>query len=266
MNIPEPDDQHHVKLVRYIEGLAANAWPAERVEHMDGWRLRFAQGVTQRANSVWPNIHGGQLPLEIRLAVVERFYAHYGLPARYQLCPAAQPADLDAILAERGYRANERTTVQTVDIANVLRCIEDNPTVAVTVADHFAAHWFTTYSEAESMSTIQREVRCGIVGRIAQPTGFALGFVGGHAVAVGLGVIEDGWVGVFCMATRQQFRRQGAAMAVLCALAQWGWHQGATQMYLQVMPQNESGWMLYHRVGFETLYDYHYRELATAHV
>ncbi|MCH8283761.1 MAG: hypothetical protein IIC20_04195 [Chloroflexi bacterium] len=32
-----------------IEELAANAWPAELVDELDGWRLRFNWGVTSRA-------------------------------------------------------------------------------------------------------------------------------------------------------------------------------------------------------------------------
>ncbi len=32
-----------------IEELAANAWPAELVDELDGWRLRFNWGATSRA-------------------------------------------------------------------------------------------------------------------------------------------------------------------------------------------------------------------------
>jgi ribosomal protein S18 acetylase RimI-like enzyme len=83
-------------------------------------------------------------------------------------------------------------------------------------------------------------------------------------VAVGLGVLEQGWVGVFCMNTRPEFRRQGAGQAVLRALAGWGDEAGATRMYLQVMEENQPAGGLYTRAGFGTLYTYHYREATPA--
>src|SRR4051794_3530498 len=94
-----------VESVREIETMAFAAWPGLEVAKFDGWLARFAGGITRRANSVWPN---GQLAcdrMDSVLAEVEKFYAQRKLPARFQICPAAQPADLDEILLERGYRA-----------------------------------------------------------------------------------------------------------------------------------------------------------------
>ena len=64
------------------------------------------------------------------------------------------------------------------------------------------------------------------------------------------------------MATQPAFRRQGAAGAILHALARWGQAHGATQIYLQVMQDNQPALALYAGAGFETLYRYHYRVLA----
>jgi len=81
----------------------------------------------------------------------------------------------------------------------------------------------------------------------------------GRPVAVGLGVVEAGWVGIFCMATLPAFRRQGAGAAVLRSLAEWGRQQGAEQVYLQVTEANVEARPLYAKAGFEMLYTYHYR-------
>ena len=43
----------------------------------------------------------------------------------------------------------------------------------------------------------------------------------GQVVALGMGVLEDGWLGIFNMATLPAFRRQGLAGAVLAGLADW---------------------------------------------
>lgn len=47
--------------VTFIEELPANPWPAEVVQALDSWRLRFNGGATSRANSVWANWAGGRV-------------------------------------------------------------------------------------------------------------------------------------------------------------------------------------------------------------
>jgi len=67
------------------------------------------------------------------------------------------------------------------------------------------------------------------------------------------------------MATAAVYRRQGAARAVVRALAEWASEGGAHRVYLQVMRDNTAAWALYHRLGFQTLYGYHYRSRAAVH-
>jgi hypothetical protein len=86
-----------------IERVAFDAWPAAEVRALGGWRLRFNHGVTSRGSSVWPGPGASEGTLDARLAAVERFYAERGAAACYQLCPAADPPELDAVLAARGY-------------------------------------------------------------------------------------------------------------------------------------------------------------------
>ncbi|NJN44821.1 MAG: GNAT family N-acetyltransferase [Anaerolineae bacterium] len=62
------------------------------------------------------------------------------------------------------------------------------------------------------------------------------------------------------MSTDIDFRRRGLATAVLQGLAKWGKEVGASNMYLQVMENNPGAKALYKKLGFETLYHYHYRE------
>src|SRR5690242_8028712 len=103
-------------LVRTLEELAFRAWPAEEVRVFEGWRLRFTHGVTNRANSVWPNVSEGALPLAARVREVESFYRARGVPAQFQITDAAQPDGLDAFLAEHGYVVRLPVGVQTASI------------------------------------------------------------------------------------------------------------------------------------------------------
>jgi ribosomal protein S18 acetylase RimI-like enzyme len=248
-----------LELIRRIENLAADAWPAAEVEDLDGWRLRANDGVTRRANSVWPNHNRGRQSLEEKLHAVEDFYAARNLPARFQICPAAMPAELDAVLAERGYVEEARTWVQTAELATVLKRTRARRSDVVRLSDQFKPTWFKTYYETEADGEKAAGARLGIVRRIVAPAGFAEVQHNGTPAALGMGVMEQGWVGIFAMATRPEFRRQGAATAVLHALAEWGHARGATRMYLQVMEENLAAQALYAGIGFETLYAYHYR-------
>ncbi len=253
--------------IRFIETLAMNAWPADEVELLDGWRMRFSRGVTRRANSVWPNQTGDALALGKKLDAVEAFYAAHNLPARYQICPAQQPIDLEEALAARGYAADASTQVQLAPLAGVVAgATTRNVNAAaptnwtVSVSETFDATWFATYRDAERFGADAATVRQAILCRIAPLTGFALLRIDNEPVALGLGVLEADHLGIFSMATRAEFRRRGAATAILGALVKWAQAHGGTRAYLQVMDNNSGAQQLYARLGFETLYRYHYRE------
>lgn len=253
-----------VELVYYLEELAANAWPAEVVEPLDGWRLRFTQGVSRRANSVWPNRSGTHYPLPEKLALVEEFYARYHLPARYQICPAAQPPGLEDLLVSRGYTADALTHVQTASVATVLQRTSNGAVAGVTLAETPTPPWLDAQRQLVPLDEQTAAVRQGIVQRIGRDTDatpvFALAEVAGEAIGAGLGVYESGWLGIFNMITHPQYRRRGVATAVLRRLAEWGHSQGAAQLYLQVMDNNPAAKSLYQGLGFATLYHYYYRE------
>ncbi len=245
-----------------LETIAAHAWPAAEVEECHGWRLRHTGGITRRANSVWPNGDTGDAPLAAKLARAETFYAERNLPVIFQICDAMQPADLDAQLAARGYGADAHTHVQTTALATMverLPSLRHYPAFEVEVSEEFDPLWFELYCESEEVGGHAAAMRGDILQRIAVPCGYVVLRAGGEPAAVGLGVLEAGWLGIYCMATRPEFRRQGAASAILRTLAVWAQLYDARDAYLQVMHRNAAAQALYARAGFVTAYDYHYR-------
>lgn len=255
--------QSQINLITHIEELAANAWPPAVMQAVDGWRLRFTDNVTRRANSVWPNGVGReQHRLLEKLAWVESFYARRGCPARFQLCPAAQPNDLDTILSDRGYISDARTAVQIVDLSTVITRTKRDAIHQVIVSETFDEAWFNAYCEAEEVDACAATVRRGILQRIGPRVGYAHLRIDGRSAGMGLAVMERGWVGIFSMATHPDFRRRGYATAVIHALADWGQTNQAERIYLQVMDRNKTAQALYAKLGFEALYHYHYRELV----
>lgn len=260
------DQARELALIRTLETLAANAWPAAEIAELAGWRLRHTTGVTRRANSVWPNHWGEAAQLATHLAEVEAFYQVRKLPARYQICPAALPVDLDVQLAQRGYASVARTAVQITPLIKILeqtKALRWYPNFAVEISEEFDETWFAVYSQVEQGDAANLAVRSEILRRIQAPVGFALLKIDDTPAAVGLGAVEAGWLGLFCMATLPAFRRQGAAHAILRTLAIWAAQlYDVRQAYLQVMEENSAAQAVYSRVGFTTLYHYHYREKA----
>ena len=57
--------------IEEIEGCANRAWPAALVEPLDGWLLRWSDGLTRRGNSAYPLADTGSLPLEEKVEAVE---------------------------------------------------------------------------------------------------------------------------------------------------------------------------------------------------
>jgi ribosomal protein S18 acetylase RimI-like enzyme len=212
---------------------------------------------------VWPNLHGGRVSLDEKLRAVEDHYTALGQPSIFQICDAAQPPELDATLAARGYRANSHTFVQAAPIRELLQNLPPlrlYPHFELEVSEEFDPAWFALYCASEEISGHAAAIRGSILQRIAPAHGFALLRIGGEPAAVGLGVVEAGWLGIFCMATAPAFRRQRAASAVLRTLAIWGQLYEAQHAYLQVMQHNTGAQQLYARAGFATAYHYHYRE------
>ena len=250
-------------LILEIEQLAFNAWPAAQIKQIDGWRMRYTAGVTRRANSVWANQSGNAIAIEQKLTAVEAFYQAHHLPPRYQICPAAQPADLDKILQARGYAAEDHTNVQTATISRVLsRCIYA-PIFRISARTVVNMDWFALQDDVEPAAdnNPERETRLQIMQRIQGKTLFMQAYVAQTAVAQIIGVVENNWLGVFSLYTSPAWRGQGAATALMARLLEEGQALGATQTYLQVMAENRKANDLYRRLGYTTQYQYHYSTL-----
>ena len=220
---------------------------------LDGWLLRHAWGTTRRANSVLAAADDKSISLDEKIARVEARYAAWNQPARFQISSASRLENLDQVLAARGYIFEAPTLVQVAPID----ALGVGPGRA-TLTDHADAEWI----RAMWLLDRGREPEPGaeeIIRATKAPAIHASVREGDEIIAVGRGVAEQGWLGIFGMGTHSLHRRRGLATEVLGALASWGREAGATRAYLQVEEGNTAARHLYAREGFVDAYRYHYR-------
>ena len=118
------------------------------------------------------------------------------------------------------------------------------------------------YRAVEKASLEKEKVRTWMLEHISPKAAFALLYLDNQPAAVGLGVFEDGYLGIFNMATLEAFRGRGGASTILAALIQWAKTQQAHTCYLQVVTENLKAQRIYQQVGFRNLYEYSYFEKA----
>jgi ribosomal protein S18 acetylase RimI-like enzyme len=237
-----------------IEELSLNAWPALQTLHYDGWALRFANRYTRRSNSV--NIlQSSTLPLDEKIAHCESVYAERVQDVVFKLTSFTEPPHLDALLEERGYSREAESGVQTLRLNDVGEKYPDN----VSIIDKPTEEWIELFCRLNGTVGEHKPTMISLLRNIVPRTAFAALKRDGEFVAVGLGVLERGHLGLFDIATAPYLRNRGLGTELVRSLLHWGQSEGAETAYLQVMKNNAPALRLYEKLGFSELYPYWYR-------
>ena len=120
------------------EELSLNAHPALQTQLYDGWVLRFANGYTNRANSVNP-LYPSTLDLQEKITECEKRYSIQGLPAVYKLTDGTDPR-IDKALEQQGYAFVKPTYVMSMDLWDKNLISRDCVTT-----NHACGEWLTAY-------------------------------------------------------------------------------------------------------------------------
>lgn len=238
-----------------LDDLMHRGWPALSVVEVDGWLVRLSKGVTHRANSALPVRAPGNL--SAALERVEQLYRDHGLAPTFQISPAAQPPDLDAVLADKGYERSSPTEVQVAGVDEVV-CRLAVTRWEAAVAEEPDDQWIDLWWSVDGRGGVEaRPVARRLLAK--GPALYASIRVGGDVAAVGRLALVNGWGGIYCMAVRPDVRRGGHASAVLRALLERASSRGVEHAWLQVGADNHPARALYRRAGFTNASRYHYR-------
>ena len=240
-----------------IEHLADAAWPAEEQLPLGTWKLRATHGVTRRANSVFTA--GGADVSEAQLMnwidAAETFYACRSLPTVFQVSDATGARRLDGLLEARGYRVDGASEVWTRALTDLAPLPVANDCPIVRRDDPDEAWFDCAFDELPDRRRVHEE----IVRRTAGPRVFVTTTANGDYAGCGMATGGHGYTGLFCMATRDAFRRRGLGLAMVRDLCAWGAARGDGVAFLQVMARNDAAHGLYRKAGFGRAYAYHYR-------
>ncbi len=244
-----------------LNRLLRAGWPAHAEVPVDGWIVRLASGVTQRANSVLPL----SAPADLASALdrVEQLYRANNVTPSFQVGPSAQPAHLDKVLAERGYQLCSRATIEVAAVDDVLSALAEVDSAQVRISAEPDADWMDLWWSVDSRGD---EAAKAVAHRI---------LVGGDALyadrrdehgssAIGRLALVDDWAGLYSLAVRPDARRSGQASSIIRALLEQARDQGVRHTWLQVLVDNHGARALYRRLGFRTAAEYHYRRLTSA--
>jgi N-acetylglutamate synthase len=238
--------------VRRLEELAFRGWPALETRDRAGWRLRFADGYTKRANSINALGQHAQIDLSALQSLEAAYRARNHAPV-WRLTPLAPPA-VDGILSTRGYRTIERSLLQVCPLhagfaaAPEVR-IHAEPTPA----------WIEAFCTHSPVRPEHRDTMRRMLAAIAAPAGFAFVEAAGRPLAMAIGAVEGDHMGLFDVLVMPEARRRGLARKITESLYAWAWGHGARFAYLQVVATNEAAMPLYAAQGFRTAYAYEYR-------
>jgi GNAT superfamily N-acetyltransferase len=241
-------------IARSVEPAAILAWPARETHDCLGWLMRFTSGFTHRGNSVATLFFEGA-SLDDAIASVERAYHGHGLAPMFQIASAVAPADLALQLEKRGYAAITPTYVCITTANDMTSTL---PPAGEVEISRLPSAGFENLVRQGSRSVEDGNERLEILARIQTPCICVAAFAEGRAVACGTATNVNGLVGINLMRTDVQFRRQGHALRVLSAMAEWASSQNASRIYLSVEQANAPALALYARASFERAYEYRY--------
>jgi ribosomal protein S18 acetylase RimI-like enzyme len=241
------------------------AWLAPDREEAGGWVLRAADGVTQRANSIWsrPAPDGRQDDNPALLRQARAWYRSRRLPVIFQIFDNARTEALNAFLDAEGFTRQSETLI----LVRGGGADSPLPDAGVELATEPSAEWLRLWWSVDGRGGADSLATAGAI-LAGCPSLYAL-VRDDDGVPAAVGRLatpprgQEGpgaWGGLYCMATRPDVRRRGYGTRVLQALLHAGAAQRLDGYWLLVTAANHGAQELYAGAGFREAGRYFYRQ------
>ena len=194
-----------------VERVCLAAWPALHQIEQNGWVLRFAEGLTRRANSV----NATRADVGDIASYLDSFAAAYTaekLPLIVRV-PTLLP-QTDRVLDRLDFNAEGESCMLYGDLADVDLKSDD----AVKISPQPDDTWFAAMARLQNQIPAHHAIYRCIVGRIDTPAGFATLRIGDAVAAAAFGALHEG---LFCcesVVVDATLRGQGMGTRLMRAL------------------------------------------------
>lgn len=241
-------------MVRYLEELSMNAWPSLETIHYDGWIIRFSNGYTKRANSVYP-LYSSTIDILEKIEKCEQLFLSKNLHPVFKLTHHSTPQELDSSLYERGYKTIDPTSVETLSLANISEPIYKD----ISVSNYAEEDWLSNYCALTNFNANNFHTLTQMLKNIIPKKFFVSLKYDGRTIGCGLGVMENECIGLFDIIIHPAYRGQGFGEQLVLNILNIGKLNGAKTAYLQVVIENTPAMRLYSKLNFKEAYKYWYR-------
>ncbi len=260
---------HLALSVADLELLMAKHWQAAEQDWLGGWLLRASGGFTARANSVLPVGEPG-MQMDVAVEEVVDWYAERGLPPiAVSPEPRLEDGDTDQMLAASSAfeaagwkpipgKATTVLTAATAELRGLQTRLGGRPLpdgLGITLTEEPDPVWMEQYRYA-GQAVPEHGIR--LLTSAPRQVFASVRTSAGEAVGVARGSLAEGWSGLTAMQVSPAWRRQGLALAMIGAIAEWAWQQRAPSLFLQVEQDNDPALATYATAGFVLHHHYGY--------
>lgn len=243
-------------MIQKIEELSMNAFPALSTVFVNGWILRFSNGYSKRANSV-NLIHPCTIDIPKNIEICDGMFKKNNLDTVFKLTEKEDAYKVDEILNEMGYSYEAKTNIMLKNIAGFQ--IDKEEEKDVVIYSEFRKDWFDAFVFMNSISPENALTLQKMLQSIIPDTYYACVMDGGKIAAVGLGVAEQGYLGIYDIYVDEEKRNRGLGTKIMKNLMFLASQKGCIYSYLQVVDTNGAAKTLYEKLGYEKQYSYWYR-------
>lgn len=244
-----------------LDAVTCQGWPALEELHTETGILRWAAGVSRRANSFTAFRQTAE-EAAAAITLAENFYFPRALPAIIRVLDSPGCPEFDAQLAAAGYSSEACTAVMTLPFQTVsLRILAkaDVTDSAWQIENCSRDDWLQAWYGLRGHDVAGFATHSAMLSRPGNDYCFLLIRSAGQILATAMSVLSADAVGIFGVATSAELRRQGLAEALVKRLLCEAASNGARYGYLQVETANAPAVSLYSKLGFRCSYRYWYR-------
>lgn len=251
-----------IEKIQQLQEKSINIWPPKNYYFYNGWILRLAEGVTQRANSILPLRYLGS-DMNRDLTIVEEIYQKMNLKPKFMMHDGFQPKNLQQVLKSRNYVSNDYSIVMGGKISTFNKIEPINKEFKINNSNIKSEEWkdfksnFSHRSEVDKIHINKPEER---VLPVLEKRFFSVTekTEENKIIAIVLTFLDkQGYLHVVDLFVDKNYRRKGIASGLLYEILNKVKNKDIF-LWLQVLRDNESAISLYSKIGLKKLYNYHY--------